>query len=62
LRRRGLFNPRFVEKLISDHEKGFANHGSLLWGLLSVELWQRVLMDSQHRPERHASAFLVQAL
>lgn len=61
LRRRGLFNPHFVEKLLSEHEKGFADHGSLLWGLLSVELWQRLFMDSQLRPERHASGAVVQA-
>lgn len=49
LRRRGLFNPAFVEKLIQHHERGFADHGSLLWGLISVELWQRVFMDSRMR-------------
>ena len=46
LRRRGLFNPRVVEKLIHEHGKGTADHGSLLWGLVSVELWQRVFLDS----------------
>ena len=61
LQRRGLFNPAFVEKLLSEHENGFADHGSLLWGLLSVELWQRVFMDSQQRPERLTTAFAAQA-
>jgi asparagine synthase (glutamine-hydrolysing) len=51
LRRRGLFNPTFVEKLQSEHETGFADHGSILWGLLSVELWQRAFLDSRKRPE-----------
>jgi len=60
LQRRGLFNPAFVEKLLSEHENGFADHGSLLWGLLSIELWQRVFMDSRQRPERLA-AFAAQA-
>jgi asparagine synthase (glutamine-hydrolysing) len=59
LRRRGLFNPSFVERLLGEHESGFAEHGSLLWGLLSVELWQRLFLDSQQRPERHAGAFAV---
>jgi asparagine synthase (glutamine-hydrolysing) len=54
LRQRGIFNPSFVEKLLSEHENGFADHGSILWGLVSVELWQRVFMDSQQRPERRA--------
>jgi asparagine synthase (glutamine-hydrolysing) len=61
LRRRGLFDPLFVEKLLSEHDTGFANHGSLLWGLLSVELWHRCFLDSRPRPECHASGFLVGA-
>jgi asparagine synthase (glutamine-hydrolysing) len=61
LRRRGLFNPLFVEKLLCEHETGFANHSSLLWGLLSVELWHRCFLDSQPRLECQASAFLVRA-
>jgi asparagine synthase (glutamine-hydrolysing) len=62
LRRRGLFNPRFVEKLINQHESGFADHGSLLWGLMSVELWQRIFIDSHVRPQQVASAFAAQAV
>src|SRR5580700_7731758 len=50
LRRRGLFDPTFVEKLIEQHENGFADHGALLWGLMSIELWQHVFMDSRVRP------------
>jgi asparagine synthase (glutamine-hydrolysing) len=52
LKRRGLFHPPFVEKLMNEHERGFADHGPLLWGLMNVELWQRIFMDSQVRPER----------
>ncbi|PYT90128.1 MAG: asparagine synthase (glutamine-hydrolyzing) [Acidobacteria bacterium] len=51
LRRRGLFNPPFVEKLIAEHENGFADYGGLLWGLMNVELWQRIFIDSRVRPE-----------
>ena len=54
VRRRGLFNPSFVEKLIGEHERGFADHGALLWGLMNVELWQRIFMDSNVRLERVA--------
>jgi asparagine synthase (glutamine-hydrolysing) len=61
LKRRGLFNPSFVERLINEHETGFADHGSILWGLLSVELWQRVFMDSHKRSERQPSVFAMQA-
>jgi asparagine synthase (glutamine-hydrolysing) len=59
--RRGLFNPAVVQKLLSDHEAGFGDHGSLLWGLLSIELWQRVFMDSHKRSERQPSVFAMQA-
>jgi asparagine synthase (glutamine-hydrolysing) len=54
IQRRGLFNPAFVGKLISEHERGFSDHSSLLWGLLSVELWQRLYLDSRTRVERRA--------
>ncbi|PYT82456.1 MAG: asparagine synthase (glutamine-hydrolyzing) [Acidobacteria bacterium] len=57
IRRRGLFHPPFVEKLIGEHESGFADHGQLLWGLMNVELWQRIFMDSHVRPERAAASF-----
>ena len=47
VRRRGLFNPAFVEKLLNQHETRFADHGSLLWSLISVELWHRLFIDSK---------------
>ena len=62
LKRRGLFNPAFVENLIQQHENGFADHGSLLWGLMNVELWQRVFMDSRVQPQRRAGALAAQAV
>jgi asparagine synthase (glutamine-hydrolysing) len=62
LKRRGLFNPSFVENLIQQHENGFADHGSLLWGLMNVELWQRVFMDSRVQPQRRAGALAAQAV
>jgi asparagine synthase (glutamine-hydrolysing) len=62
LRRRGLFNAVFVERLMAQHESGFADHGSLLWGLVSMELWQRAFMDSRIRPHRVAADFAVQAV
>src|SRR6267378_2969365 len=61
VRRRGLFNPLFVEKLLGEHERGFADHGSLLYGLLSVELWQRRFMDLGLRPEQQSSALAAHA-
>lgn len=61
IQRRGLFNPAVVQKLLTDHETGFADHGSLLWGLLSIELWQRVFIDSHKRSKMQPSVFAMQA-
>jgi asparagine synthase (glutamine-hydrolysing) len=46
LERRGLFRPELVGTLLDEHERGAADHGSLLWGLLSVELWHRLFIDA----------------
>lgn len=49
VQRRGLFNPYYVEQLLNEHEAGKADHGALLWGLLSVELWYRCFIDQSVR-------------
>jgi hypothetical protein len=46
-----LFNPRQVQELLKEHDAGTADHGYVLWGLLSVELWHRAFLDGT----RHAS-------
>ena len=51
VRRRGLFDAGYVERLIEEHEQGFANHGSLLYGLLTVELWFRGYVDGSRSAE-----------
>ena len=43
--RRGLFSPPRVAQLLREHDSGTADHGSVLWGLLSVELWHRRFID-----------------
>ena len=43
--RRGLFSPPRVAQLLREHDSGIADHGSVLWGLLSVELWHRRFID-----------------
>jgi asparagine synthase (glutamine-hydrolysing) len=47
IRRRGLFNSDYVERLLNEHESGSADHSALVWGLLSVELWHRAFLDAQ---------------
>jgi asparagine synthase (glutamine-hydrolysing) len=46
VRQRGLFDPRYVGRLLDEHESRQADHGSLLWGLLGLELWHRLYLDS----------------
>ena len=52
--RRGLFDSRYVQRLLKEHETGAADHAHLLWGLLSVELWHRIFLDVA-RPSRRQS-------
>ena len=53
IRRRGLFNAPFVERLLQEQESGFGDHGALLWGLVSLEQWHRVFIDSTPTPREH---------
>jgi asparagine synthase (glutamine-hydrolysing) len=39
LKRRGLFNPAYVQQLLDEHESGRADHRKLIWTLLMFELW-----------------------
>jgi len=39
LNRHGMFNSGYVQQLIGEHEKGFADNRKLLWTLLMFELW-----------------------
>ena len=45
IRRRGLFSPEAVARLLDEHESGAAHHGAILWALLSVELWHHAFVD-----------------
>jgi asparagine synthase (glutamine-hydrolysing) len=45
VRRRGLFSPEVVTRLVEEHQAKVADHGSLLWGLMSIELWHRSFLD-----------------
>ena len=60
IKRRGLYNPAFVEKLLDEHDAGTADHQFLIWGLLSVELWHRAFLD--HPRSSYATSGNVSAL
>ena len=50
-KRRGLFNPRYVDRILNRHFRGLPDtpFGRLralkIWQLLSVELWCRTFID-----------------
>lgn len=46
LQNRGIFDVDFVERLLDEHETGFADHATLIWGLLNVELWYEMFIDT----------------
>ncbi|MDX1577172.1 MAG: asparagine synthase (glutamine-hydrolyzing) [Gemmatimonadota bacterium] len=43
-RARGLFDPAYVERLLSEHRAG-VDHAERLWSLFNLELWQRGILD-----------------
>ncbi|MBL8888594.1 MAG: asparagine synthase (glutamine-hydrolyzing) [Planctomycetaceae bacterium] len=45
VRRRGYFNPHYVDRLIKQHVSGYADHATELWGLMSFEMWLRSFID-----------------
>jgi asparagine synthase (glutamine-hydrolysing) len=45
--KRGIFNPRAIERLIADHQRGAADNSNKLWTLLQLELWFRSYVDSR---------------
>ncbi|MDX1964662.1 MAG: asparagine synthase (glutamine-hydrolyzing) [Pirellulales bacterium] len=46
VRRRGLFQPAGVRKLINQHQSGEFDHSYLLWAILFLEMWCREYLDT----------------
>jgi asparagine synthase (glutamine-hydrolysing) len=47
LRRRGLFRPEVVQKIIRDNLSGREDYNLQVFQLLTLELWQQIFMDGQ---------------
>jgi asparagine synthase (glutamine-hydrolysing) len=54
-RQRGYTEPRYVELLLDEHERGRRDHSMELWALFMLELWHRAFVDGAGaRPPRRA--------
>jgi asparagine synthase (glutamine-hydrolysing) len=45
-RERGYIEPRYLNILLDEHERGRRDHATELWALFMLELWQRTFMDA----------------
>jgi asparagine synthase (glutamine-hydrolysing) len=45
LKKRGLFQPDYVQRLIGEHLEGRENHSHRLWALMMVEIWHQAYID-----------------
>jgi asparagine synthase (glutamine-hydrolysing) len=45
-RHRGYVEPRYVDVLLDEHERGRRDHSTALWALFVLELWQRTFVDN----------------
>jgi asparagine synthase (glutamine-hydrolysing) len=44
---RALFNPEFIRTMAAEHGTGRVPHGTRLWLLINLEIWQRIFLDGQ---------------
>jgi len=44
---RTLFNPEVVRTMAEEHRSGRAPHGTRLWLLINLEIWQRIFLDGE---------------
>ena len=56
VRRAGVFDPVYVERLLDEHERGVANHRKVLWTLLMFELWHESFVETPRRIETSVSS------
>jgi asparagine synthase (glutamine-hydrolysing) len=46
-RRRGLFDPSYIQRLVDEHRGGSVGHADRLWLLVNLEIWQRIFLDGE---------------
>jgi asparagine synthase (glutamine-hydrolysing) len=45
LRKRGFYNPEYVQKLVKDNDSGLEDNSQLIWRLMVNEIWFRTFFD-----------------
>lgn len=50
VRRRGVLRPEAVARMIRENQSGEADHAFRLWALLTLEVWQRSVLEGGHGP------------
>lgn len=57
VKRRGIFQPEVIEKLVQDHFQGRRDNGTRIWGLLMLEVWHQMYIDLEvDSPVQHLLA------
>jgi asparagine synthase (glutamine-hydrolysing) len=46
VRKRGIFNPAFISKLIENDRKGFHDNAYQIYQLLTIEIWMQQFFDA----------------
>jgi len=44
-RSRGYFQPKFVEQMLREHDRGTRNWHTQIWNLMMLESWHRAFVD-----------------
>lgn len=45
-----LFNPRYIQRLVTEHLEHKANHNHILWALINVAIWHRLFIEARTPP------------
>lgn len=45
IKERGVFNPKFVKKMIEENQKGIEDHAYRIYQLITIEIWMGEFVD-----------------
>ncbi|MGA1864928.1 MAG: asparagine synthetase B family protein [bacterium] len=48
IEKRGIFNPEMIQRIIDTHLSGKQDLSLQLWGLITLEVWQRIFLDTEN--------------